>query len=1586
MTTPADEAPRQAPSRGESEAARHTDPLVCAPSDLARLIGHPDPHTSHLGLVLLRERVTSARWDEGSEGAELAGLLPPDVAAPPEAALVQAELYGRLAQHVPARRWPAWRTAELPMPVRIAWLRAELLHRPEAVRTQPRDELLYQALRETRALDAPGPERLVSELADTDDPVVQGEALRLLREGLHAGLLRPSLVRARLSALLGAAGDGVVAGALSELAEPWAALEPFPLPRLAPFLTPLSSAARPEGAAAALAAAARHGHADLLRQVAEDTGLPPALRQRSVELLGDLAERDDIGALTALAGTDPLLLGRPVLTCLSGLHRRGHFAQDEDVPAVVALALTDHSIPADEVATVLFTCRRAVLRELTETAPDDRSPRRLDLLVALAAQGAGDLPVGEAVTRLLPLAARPEPFLDAIRALRYTDAEETVLGLLPSAPAAALRTLEAIGGRRTVEVLAQGIGLGKEELASASGSANSAANPAAGSQGDGDAAAVVPHLRAVRHHALEVLWLLNEDPELRRRILGRLDPTDLPDRVAADLGGPDDRELALLSSHLDPARPVTALCRLAANGNAATLPVLADLLLRIVAEVADRRDPDGREPASPQPTADARHDVRPPAEPRSAEPRSAGTRHDGRPGGEPVVPQEALDALHALGGRLHVRGRIRPVCLLDAAGPREAGDALVATLALELLERPGLSDIERTVLLDVLLRTPHAHTRPQVHRLLRHRDRHIRKHVIALLARDTSGTDARALSATLIPLTAAEDIQTVRQALLALGQAGARWAAGAIAACLDRPTMNIKKTAAEVLVRAGGPEAVPKLLLWLGRHDNPGLRASLTEALRAVLGDAYAATLIAAAEREDDGRTRDLLLAGLDGVLPARSLLALDTQRSPAAPVLLALAVTGRVRLASGTLAEITGAAARHGVVAPGRRPGPEETTDTEIASLLTGGWDPAIALRIAERQEPPSLDRLRELRPLLGDWLRLAASSPRPAVRGRILRLTLSLCPAPWTPVELAAFARSADIVLDQLTHASDADRAGLLAVLDAVAPELPAVKRPVVAAAVRALPPAPGAGRVTLALLRRCGAVLVRGDLDSALAAARLGGDPWEAETAVLREAFAVPPPTEQAANPAWPAALDAAVQTSDALEEFRRSPHAPGSRELLAALIGAHAGAVPEVRAALVDRMTELQPLGAPPWTIAESAAAPAPDARTVHGDDLDQPRSAALRRRLLALLDAPEADRRDAAARALVDWPEPGVRLDVLRAYLRGRVTVPPGPGSLRALDAAELSAEGILPDRAVALALLLDPDDPTALLPLLLGWWEHGPAAIRPQAARALRRVPADVLAGHLDDRLAAGAWGYLDLLAGRPLLRTPALTRLDARLRAEGRADLADELRLVDGPLRGPDAPHDDAAALAALRERPATARPRRPAARTELPALAHTGSPDEIRRALLRLIEEQEGPGSVEHTGRAAEEDRGLREVIGALLEHPRTKVRLQAYRTSRAVFDRETHLGHVSVLLHDPQPDVRRMAVRAVCHARWTPAIPVVTGLLEHPHPVVRTAAADGLALWGTPAASALRHALDHARPDKRSVYRDVLDRITGGGVTPG
>ncbi|MFJ3175687.1 HEAT repeat domain-containing protein [Streptomyces roseus] len=1530
--------------------ARH-----CPPPVFAALVRSDDPRLRHLGLVLLNERVTSGRTGDEEETAELAALLPAVVEGPPESALVLARLHERLGPYRRGLRRPSWRTAELPVRVRIAWLRAELLNEPRVIRTEPRGELLYQAVRELTVARAHRPEQLVSELAAGGDPVLQAAALRLAREGLHAALLAPARVRGYLIGLTGVDSESVSAAALAELAEPWAASAPLPPGRLSPCLAAEAVITRPEAADAALAAAARHGHRGLLRQVLEDPDLPPGLRRRAMELLGDLADREDIGALTAVAAGDPLLFGGPAVACLRGLHRRGHFPRDAHVPAVIGLALTDHSIPPHEIATVLFTCRQTMLRVLLDADPGDPHwPRRLALLVALAGQGTGELPIGDAITRALPSAPAPGPFLDAIRALRHADAEDAVIALLPTAPAAALEALEAIGGRRTTTALWEGLGLAAAE----------------------GAGVITPHLRAVRGRALEVLWHLTDDPARRRALLGRLDPADLPARIATDLGGPDERELALLSSHLDPDEPVAALCTLAAHGAAGTLPALSDLLLRIVAELA----------ASREPGADA--------------PRPEG----GRAAGEPAVPQEVLAALEGLGRRLYERGRIRPSCLLDAATGREAGQALAATVVLDLLDRPGLSDAEQAILLELLLRAPYAGTRARAHRLLRHRDRHVRKHVIALLARDADGDDAQALSATLIALTAAEDVQSVRQALLALGHARARWAATAIAACLDHPNMNIKKTAAQVLVRAGTPAAVPALLRRLGRHDNPGLRALLVEALRAVLGDAYPATVLAAAEHGEDRRTRELLLAGLDGGLSARSVRALDDQASPVAPTLLALIAAGRVGLAAGTAEELSTAMARHGITPPAASgPGPDGGADPDVRSLAARGWDPAVALRIAGRHEQPSparLRELRELRPMLGEWLGLAASER--AARGRVLRLVLRLCPAPWTAGELRVFARSTGVLLDGLEGAAAEDLHGLLVVLEALAPTLPAAQKQVVAEAVRALPPEPGSRSVPK-LLRALGAVLVRADLERALAAARLGADPWRAETDVLREAFAA---TAQAGAgeagaeagadagadaraevAAWRAALDAAVRTPSALERLRRLhrtregvPAVPGSRVRLSTLIDVYASAGADVRPALIDWMTDLQPLDAPPWTIAETTYATAPRPRTVHADDLDQPRSTALRERLLAMLRAPAPDHRRTAALALLTWPEPDAVLPVLRAFLHGSVDVPVDAGlahMLHAIGERELRADGILHDRVALAASRLDPQELEPLVPLLLDWWEHDPPQTGSAAGRALRRVPADVLAQHLGGRLDVGAWGFLDLLRGRPLLRTPALTQTCARLRAEGRDDLADGLLLVEGPLRRPDAARQDAAALAALRERtpPMSAAASQPPSRQQLLEQARTGDPMRIRQALARLAERHRGP--------EPDRDPALRDLIEELLHHPRPKVRLHAHRTSRAVLDRQTYLHHTSVLLHDPQPEVVRTAIRTLSHARWAPAIPALTGLLEHPHPTVRRAAAEGLTVMGPPSVPALRHAAAHARPDRRSPYTELLEQITKGAA---
>ncbi|MEU5994467.1 HEAT repeat domain-containing protein [Spirillospora sp. NPDC047418] len=1317
-----------------------------------------------------------------------------------------------------------------PVPVRLDRLRAEIIGRPAAVREAPAGEPLYQAVRRIGALDLDDPEGLVRHLAGRPDAVLRAEAFRIAREALRAGLLPAAAARTIIEGL---AVD--VPDALSELAGPWAVLDPLPHERMRRLLE-----AGPAGAA--IEVAARHGHRDLLAGVAADPGRAPALRRRSLELLGDLAAREDVGEVLAIAAGDPLLLAGPAVTCLGGLHRRGHFPAGRDVPAIVGLALADHGVPAEDLAVVLYPRRHEALRELAAGDGDPR--RRLELLIALDEQGAPDLGIGDVVTGLARRADDPAPFLRAIRRLRPAAAEETVLALLPRSPREALGALEAVGGVRTVAVLRAGLGL---------------------DGGDG-----APHLRPFRHRACELLWHLNGDPGLRRTLLERLDPRDLPRRIADDLGGPDARELALLRANPDPGDPAAALHRLAGNGDAATLPAIADLLLRVASE-------------------------------------------QGAP-----VPDEILAAIGGLGGRLSRRGALRPHCLLDAADPAEAGNALVADLALGLLDRPGLGPAERAALLDVVRRAPHRRTRARVHRLLRDRDRHVRAGAIAILALD--GRDARALSASLIPLLAAGDVQTVRQAIIALAGAGADWAAPAIATCLDHPNMNVKKAAASALARAGAPGAVPKLLFWLGHHDNPGLREAISEALRAILGDAFPATVLAAADRAADPSP---LLRALDGRLDERAAAAL----------------------------------ARRGVTVRPRRP----LRASGVDALLDGGWDDETARGVVRAfgREPGPLPYWR-LRPLLVRWLDLAATDPG------ALRLVTEICRPPCPDAELEVLARSAGTLVDGLAAAGDHDR--LLVLLAGAIPRLGRAERLEVAGRARLR----GLGRAGLVVLRLCGVPPARDDIERALAVARHGGDPGPDQEAVLREVFGQEP--IEASAP-FREELEHLVRDAGSLSAARDRAQAP-SRAVLDALISVFPQASPGARGPLLDWMLELQPPGAPPWTIAEEARRPAPDVRTPRPGDLDQPRSGDQRRRLLAMLGDARGERRETAARVLLGWPEPEAGLAVLKAFLYGRADLPITPGLVNALgDAAEADLAGLdeagggeSRARFARLAARLDPDRLDRFVPRLLSAWEHGDAAAAEAAGGALRGASADVVAEAVSGRLAAGARGLLDLVAGRPVLRTPELVRALRRLRDEGRDDLAAKLVLVEGPLRGPEAAARDEEALNALRERPAgtAGEP----SRAELFRRARDGGAKAAKDALSRLAERHEEAG--------AGADPELADLLAALIVRPETKVRLHAHRVSRRVLDRSAYLDQTVRLLDDPEPAVVRSAARTLGHAAWRPAVPGLVGLLAHPRDTVRAAAADGLALVGAAAVPALRHAEGRARPDRRHRYTAVLERI--------
>ncbi|MYW31333.1 HEAT repeat domain-containing protein, partial [Streptomyces sp. SID2119] len=229
VTTPPQELIEAALARADAGLlARHLDARTCAPELLGRPVRHPDPRVRHLGLglALLTERTSapavaacsdSAASSESGSGSGsdsgsgsgsgqqelLVSPLPDSSGATPEESPALAELHGRLRPEPdrPRRPLPDWRAAGWPVRVQIAWLRAELLADPAVVSMEPAGELLYQAVRATDVLDAHHPERLVAGLAATGDPVLQDEALRLARAGLHAGLLAPAVVRGLLARL-----------------------------------------------------------------------------------------------------------------------------------------------------------------------------------------------------------------------------------------------------------------------------------------------------------------------------------------------------------------------------------------------------------------------------------------------------------------------------------------------------------------------------------------------------------------------------------------------------------------------------------------------------------------------------------------------------------------------------------------------------------------------------------------------------------------------------------------------------------------------------------------------------------------------------------------------------------------------------------------------------------------------------------------------------------------------------------------------------------------------------------------------------------------------------------------------------------------------------------------------------------------------------------------------------------------------------------------------------------------------------------------------------------------------------------------
>lgn len=1404
--------------------------------------------------ALLELQGRLARATHPDEQVRLARELPGSlVGLAPELQRLLAELYLNVWTGPSGHVLPDWRAAE-PLPaVARAWLRVELMLAPrlDGLATP----LLLAALRSLTGSELREPVTLLPGLCAHADAEVAGEGLRLVYEALIAGLIAPALAARQLVVLLNCGSVAVKTGALQRLAEPWAA--GLPCPRAA--LLPLMAADELELALAATRLAGLHElHADL-RALAEDPDADPELR-RDAFLQGMTGcARGAVGEWIGLAVEDPPLFAPACLAALRAQHRRGVFIGDGDVDGLLALVAGDHTLDLRELAALAFTSRHALMSRLQATPVGD--PRWRRFLPLLLAQGSSE--AAALVCELL--AATDDPplrrrLIAALGELSDAAGEDSLLAELEREPRLCLASLRAVGGAATVSQLRRDLGLD-------------------------DDAGVRAYLQRDVAAAVSLLWhLLADDEPGRDALYARLRAAGLPAEIRSDLGGttPLERLPLLLAGVAEP-QAVSALTRLIDHGSPAALPLVRDLLRRVLSEVVASTliDRDGAG-ARPEP---------------GARPSEA----------ERQIPANVLLAVKGIGARLFTRGAIRPACLLAAKSAAEAGPLLLAELLLDLAEETDEPE-GLAIVLAALTALPDPRIRRVVHRHLRHRAPVVRAAAVRCLA--SHGADD--LCASLIRLVQADDLPTARQAIIALAGVRATAAAGTIAGYLEHPNMNLKKAAAEALQRAGGPVAVPAIVRWLGLHDNPGLRAALSTALTQIVGEATTATLLAGLDAvpidADANRRWRLLVGALDRSLTPAAVLAAARRAPPWLSCLLAALAGGAIELRSGSLAELAallhvyGLPGEPGLTPPQYRPA--------VQALLERGLGDEVATSLLSDAEALTPHERTAVRPYLREWLAALAGPHAEGALALVLQLASDA-----RADERALLAGAIALLAARL---DDGPREPLLAVIDAVIPSLDAAAGWRLAARLRASTPRPNLSfRSWLARLRRCGAVLTRADLERALHDCAGTPDPARLEREVLRDALAVgPPDADELPLQEW-AREQLRAGAGAALLHTDLSPRL---------LVDLYPACPAELRSAWLDHLLALQPIDVPRH---RRPAAAQPQHRP-------PPRSRATLEHWLARLAAPTLEQREQAASHLLAWPEPAAREAVLASYLAGQVelTVP-----LRRSLATTLAdnfnnwcraAEEDLALRGRLLALLPTLGEACLLdeAPRLISWYEQGPRVQSVVVATALRGVDAGRLLPFL-----AGHEGC-DALLGP---RAPA----------------------SPGPLLAPGERDTAVATLAELRTPLA-----RPVDQTISPReRLESGDPEQIRHALTDM---SHAPG-----------DEWIA-LLDGFVDHPSPRVRLHAHRLLRASGEREAYLRCTCRLLDDDSADIQRMAIRALSHGGYEPAVPGLVERLARDHDPLHAEVVAALRRLGPLARDALVRGRSRARPDRRARHDELLADI--------
>lgn len=1001
------------------------------------------------------------------------------------------------------------------------------------------------------------------------------------------------------------------------------------------------------------------------------------------------------------------------------------------------------------------------------------------------------------------------------------------------------------------------------------------------------------------------------------------------------------------------------------------------------------------------------------------------------------IRDQAIEALRALGRRLHVQRAAYPACIEESAEPAEA--CVAEALILRLRER-SLTPDTAARLLEPLIGLHHPGLVAAVRPYLRRKEAEVRKRALACLA-----AAGPAAAAWLLPWVSSEDVTVARQALRALAQTRAAGVAEPVARWLDAQNMNMKKAAAEALSALGDASVVPRLLHWLSVHDNPGFRALLLTALESILGATLVSALIDAIEAAREPRRVRLLAEALSGKLSAPDLAAIIAVRGlsdTAQQGLLHSVYEGHFILLSAarsgsTLTALDVELERRGLT--DRIPNAESLTANEARAQLS-------ALR-AGRQLALALRRPAEA---VSEGTTLELLLARANVDGQMFVPTLSASQLHNLLTRYAGLGQAAKVGVRRVLEKSALDPVARLRVRRALAGEQ-----------LRELPPA----------LSKC--VVASGHAAVARSALNVSDRELRhlAARVMLIDSSTVAPTdwSKQDASLFFGRELQ-----RDALEACfdwaRQNAEVPALFTAVRQRYGA-AFAVAQVRRWL-DAHPYLATISISALCAVGADAALQLERIAISNDVTLALRSNALTSLLQCsnafatqalcegLLDEPHAVLREQAAQWLWAQGESRLRALVLRRFIAGAfregfrllLTAP----DLPYVDAAVSSATDMERSRCV---LLLQGAEVGLRIARLIELWTMSNGDARREARDALRAVNPSELLNHLRGRLQAGdervlevigqcrvlpAWvvaccarsvdlsgwlAFFERMAAGSTLHAPGLSdvlserledarlgaaalgcllRCDDWLNSERHASLFAALKgELNGSRRGAvlaqlvvttemypvdvrmrilttmGSPSDEPIALALMDSVLAT-----PGLRRSLPAPWSAaierrmrselkGQPERARRILGYLSARSES-----ETERAE-----LLDLLEQGLHHVSPRVHLYAHRLLRAHADRARYLEASKRLLDSPDPVTLRTAIRTLAFGRSLSALGPLAELVFHGNGSVRKAACDGvvqlLVHLGDEARAGWLREVNHARPDRRAPLLSLLERASTAGT---